>query len=469
MKRIINTPNGPIEIVAQQKYSLSSLICLKTDQIQPFFSIFKIDHNNQRDNNIDKALSDLIQILHTNNLIKGDSELINHPQFFFWIAKSEDEIQKIMSEKGIWFPGMNKYFGLRILLLSHSIVQQNKDQNTIDSPSDHPEHQMNDMNPSPQNKDIIDDTRTSITKGPHYETLPDWDFNIHVKRDLARSHFGNTMLTSFSGKDLQVLYELYDKYTFKNELSRMLKEKGCAIKFGSTIISNTKVGEHKYSYSDNTHTIRISQHMIGKLFTKGEKSIKSNGLIIMDRLAGLMNVFEHEITHLYCNLKGYTRKIKKGQGKMYYSPHGKLFQELVFRFFGHTDFRHDFNNGEASNQLNRSECRVGMCIYFDSNKRGKIYGRIIKCNSKRAKIDTEDGSSFDVPYSMLRRADRNVVVPKKKTLDIDSIKQKYRVGMKVKFKHNKKYVSGKIIKCNPKRARVESSIGTYDMSYSLLL
>ena len=57
---------------------------------------------------------------------------------------------------------------------------------------------------------------SSITKGPHYETLPPRDFEISHKRQIIRGYMldnyfnGDPMLTSFSPDNLLAMYELYD-------------------------------------------------------------------------------------------------------------------------------------------------------------------------------------------------------------------------------------------------------------------
>ena len=470
----IKTVKGLIQVKAGQKYKLLWLMNQSNDQLKPFYDLFHIGN-----------FETLIRILYDNDLIdnsddNGDKMIINHPSFYYWLSKSEDDIRTIMTEKGIWFNGMTKYFGIKVLLSSHSIVSsqnyhnpdQIKDQNTQDqNTQDH-----NTQNQNTQDRKTLKniDDRKSITTGTHYESLPPRDFEIDTKREKIRNHMlfrfdNNHMITSFSGNDLEEMYRLYDNYCFDNNLSNMIKEKNRTIKFSPNITSESKAGEH--GRDGNVHTIRISSYLVGKLFVNGEKTIKTNGLVIYDRLGGLMNVFEHEITHLYCSLMGYTRKIKQGEGKMYYSPHGKLFQELVFRFFGHTDYRHNFNNGDVEDQIVKEDCKVGMDVYFDM-KSGKVYGKIIKINIKRCKVNTESGSTYDVPFEMLRRSDREVKIPENKTIENktgENLKDNYSVGMKVSFSHNKKMISGKIIKCNPKRAKIESNIGKYDVPYHMLM
>ncbi len=432
-EKIITTPAGPIRLVINQKYTLKGLVGMNAKQLQPFLDLFRVN-----------CLSGLVRVLIQNNLMIHDG-LLNDPHLNVWLDKPLNEIKTLMETKGIWLPGMIKYFAIKVLLMSHQIVQ--------DNPSEPPKP------PS--------DLRKSITVGPHYEALPDRDFSINTKRDqIRRTLIQNDikpMLTGFDSKVLSTMFKLYDTLCFNNELSGMIKEKERKLDFKTNLTSKSKGGLHSYDPSSKTHTLKVSPFIIGNLFSNGETNLKSNGMVIKDRLEGLMNVFEHEITHLYCSLKGYTRKIKEGPGKMYYSPHGKLFQELVFRFFGHTEYRHSFNHGEATDQLIKTECRVGMTVYFDSEKLGKTYGKILRVNIKRCVINTEKDGQMHVPFSMLRLSDREVTVP-----DVKDFKSQFRVGDGVKFDHKYKPITGTIKKCNPTRAKVNSNGGIYDVPYQML-
>lgn len=225
--------------------------------------------------------------------------------------------------------------------------------------------------------------------------------SIEEKRNSIRDHmlnnyFDNPMLNLFTDQDLYVLYQLYDQSFFNFKLNQNLLIKKRTIKFSNT--SKNTVGLH--SLCENVHTISISSNMICNLFNNNEKCLTANGLIITDRLGALMNIFEHELIHLYCSLNEYTRKITKGPGKMYYSSHGKLFQKFVFEYFGHTDFYHNFNAGDATNHITKNDCKEGMSIYFN-HKKTKICGKIIKMNPKRCRISSDSGN-YDVPYSMIR-------------------------------------------------------------------
>ena len=266
--------------------------------------------------------------------------------------------------------------------------------------------------------------------------------------------------SNLSNTELGWLFHLYDQLYFKKELTDMLANKNRKFLVGSNLRSNAKAGQH--SYSDNTHTITINISMINNLF-KNEETLKCNGLIVTDRLDALMNVFEHELIHMYLSLKGLSRKIKSGAGKMYYAPHGTLFQKTALKYFGHTDYRHCLTSGDVNSYLTKEQTKVGMSVRF-SSKTKMIYGKVIKINPRNAKVLTESNNTYSVPYSMLSKADRKVQV---KLSELS--KNDFRMNQKVKFKHNQDIVEGVVVKLNPTRARIDTINGTYNVSYSLLI
>jgi hypothetical protein len=320
------------------------------------------------------------------------------------------------------------------------------------------------------------DPRPTITTGVHYEIIPSRDFQIYenranLKRSLLANHFNNNpMIETIRPNHLQIMFDYYDLTSFNSELTIMLRNKNRSISFAISTRSVSQAGVHCYDPVSNSHSITISSTIICNLFNNGETRLRTCGIIVSDRLSALINIFEHEITHLYCSLKDYTRKIDRGDGKMYYGSHGKLFQELVFSYFGHTDFRHSFNCGEALDHLTKEECKIGMTVYFDIEQNEQVYGNIIKINPKKCRIETENNKFYDVPYTLIRKSDKNIIINQKvipHTISQFSNK-KYQVGTAVKFPIKKGYLEGVISKCNPKRARVETDCGSYDVPYEKL-
>ena len=252
----------------------------------------------------------------------------------------------------------------------------------------------------------------------------------------------------------------------------MCKEKGRCLKYNTNCNSKKVAGKH--IKTNNIHTIQISSGLIQSLFLNGEKQLSINGLTVYDRLEAVQALIEHELIHLYMGIQDLTRKIKEGEGKMYYSPHGKLFQELAFKYFEHTDYRHNLTSGDSTDQLTKEQCYVGMNVYFIDNKNAKNLGTILKCNPKRASVQIENGNVYNVGYSTLRAYDGKVTIHStndngRNVVNLLNIKDNFHIGMKVKFTlKSGNIITGIISKMNPKTAKVDTSPDIYTVSYSLL-
>ena len=238
----------------------------------------------------------------------------------------------------------------------------------------------------------------------HLENLPDMINKIVDKRLKIRNIFSKqykVRLSNLVTKDLRYLFNLYDDVYFSGEYKRMIKSTNTRLQFG--FLPGTDVmGLHSYTSSGNTCKLSISRVGISKLFSNNEKRLWVNGLNVRDRLEALQVVFEHEMVHMYMVLRGWSNKIKSGKGKMYYSSHGKLFQELAKRFFLHTDYRHALTNGESTGHLTKDRCKVGMNVIF-TFKHKKCKGVIIKCNPRNAKVESLDETIiWTIPYQCLK-------------------------------------------------------------------
>jgi hypothetical protein len=311
------------------------------------------------------------------------------------------------------------------------------------------------------------DPRETLTHGPHYEDLSaikrnhnDVKDRLEIRHDMLTKRFGDEAnFNKLTDADLKHLFELYDTIVFKGQLSKMVDKSGKKLKFNAGSSAERVAGS--YVCKKDEQCLTISGGLFTNLFKGGEKGLRVNGLVVCDRLEALQIVFEHELVHLFIHLKGWSRKIRVGEGKMYYSSHGKLFQEIVFRLFGQTEFRHSLGEGEAEETLTAADCVIGLTVSFKDNKGENYVGKITACNPKTAKVQTAT-IAHNVPYALLHHyegregEDVEAVKAVEQRLETAFTQNRCRVGQYVTFKaRDGSIIQGQVTKCNPTKARVD--------------
>ena len=290
-----------------------------------------------------------------------------------------------------------------------------------------------------------------------------------IKRKRARIH--RKMLKSGTSPDLKEgkpdlrrLFELYDKNFFRGHIQKKLDETNSTL--GFTFSKHTKTGG-TCSRRGCEWKINIPLNLFQGLFQKGEKNLLTNGIWCTSKLDCLQLTFEHELMHLLMGLYEYQgRKPEYSQSPDTFTVHGKLFQCMVFLYFGHTDYKHDLFKGEASTKIKKEDARIGMRVKFFFDKtREEYHGRITKINPKKAAVRLDDGRVWKVPYTMLELSDRSVPdIPESdipvKPDPLASKKDQFNVGMRITYFHKGKDYYGVITRINPKRATVKTDDGT---------
>ncbi|CAH6419910.1 Hypothetical protein HVR_LOCUS984 [uncultured virus] len=212
-----------------------------------------------------------------------------------------------------------------------------------------------------------------------------------IHQTLGQQYLGNNPNFEIPPNILQVMFTLYDDLFFKKQLTEIMARNHIQLNmvYGDKL---TKTG----GYCDRNgcvFTIKLSSPIILNTFRKGEKFHISNGLQCYDRLACLMNVFEHELIHFLIEIvHGHTK------GDPIYKSHGIFFQQLMRSYFGHTEFRHTLNkNIETPGK--REDFRVGDYVTYQSKKGAMVTDRVNQLNPK-----TADVGKMRVPYPLLRLA-----------------------------------------------------------------
>ena len=228
--------------------------------------------------------------------------------------------------------------------------------------------------------------------------------------------------SSFTAKNLEDLWELYDEVFFGGQVAKKLAAEGSTLTFQTTVGGKTKLGGwcrttrtpgRKHCF----FTISFPVGLYKKLFVGGEKALRVNGIDCWDRLSCLQMVLEHESMHMLMQLYNYEGRIRSGPGKTIYDPHGGLFKCMVGAYFGHKDTKHGLLSGEASESLTRGDVTKGMRIQFHDRKKNVTYIAIVdRVNPKTLGVTVTEpamyrGSRFKVPYSMAQPVGGSKTVP----------------------------------------------------------
>jgi len=219
------------------------------------------------------------------------------------------------------------------------------------------------------------------------------------------------------------------------------------------------------SRSRQQYSIVIAHKMFLGLFPKDQPVHRANGLDCRNHLQVFLNVFEHELTHLFFFLHSPSSE-----------HHGPKFQQLTLGLFGHTDFRHSLNTDVGKCGVTKLEMETRSYASFIHNEKEMI-GRVIKLNPKTVGIRIfGETSMWRVSYSNILKKQpqvtRKELALEEKTINKMKTKDDYRLSQQVSFDHKGSPIFGTIIKLNPTRAKVKlinDPTMIYNVPYQLFL
>lgn len=169
---------------------------------------------------------------------------------------------------------------------------------------------------------------------------------LRVGQDFAALHGDWKELTPRMVADL---FRLHDRYFFDNSLGFIMKERKINVDFKVQKVGQA-AGFCAVRHRDGScqYTLALSPVM-NDLFSKGERSLKANGLKCANRLECIQIVFEHELTHLLLNIFCQDQ-----------TPHGIRFKAIVSAMYGHTSASHELTLGDADAKEEKIKSVLGM-------------------------------------------------------------------------------------------------------------
>jgi hypothetical protein len=132
-----------------------------------------------------------------------------------------------------------------------------------------------------------------------------------------------------------------------------------------------------------SYEIAISAYLLFHTFRGEERTIRVSGIVCYDRLQALQRVFEHELIHL-------VEMLAWGDS----ACSGQRFQALAFKFFRHTDHRHELIT-PYERAVVQYGIRPGDRVAFQID--GVWHAGIVNRITKRATVLVENprGQLFD--------------------------------------------------------------------------
>jgi len=212
---------------------------------------------------------------------------------------------------------------------------------------------------------------------------------------LSSSYTGDiTMVTS---PLLTNMFELYDGMFFGGRLSKKITDTNSTMSFEVSGQMTSTAGKCMMRNGCN-FTIRMSIPVFTDINPTGITPLYSNGVPCYNRLACLMNVFEHELCHfiVYIYTSKYTAK--RIADKKIYGAHGRYFKEIVGAFFGHVRTTHNLLAVpiDENEKLSKGQVRINQLVKFSGRDRGSsdrkiVMGIVTKLNPKRTVVWTPAG------------------------------------------------------------------------------
>jgi hypothetical protein len=270
----------------------------------------------------------------------------------------------------------------------------------------------------------------------------------------------------FRARDLKVLFNLYNEYFFNGSLpSRVSLELSDRLSKTAGLCSRGS-GECEYK-------IIIARNLFQNLSLLEGQATQSGGITCRTSLQCLQLTFEHELIHLMIKDK---RLDYRNSDQKIYGPHGQLFKDLIYAYFGQTRTTHNIGriilSDETNEPLQKENATIGRPVSYFID--GKLYkGVITRPSRTNAKILLLDRSSSSVRYEFLyiiNDADEDLEALTELSHEIVNKLNYYhtlREGDSITFIINGTVKTDTIRKLRPRSYKLDTS--NYRLSYTVLI
>ncbi|HMP27998.1 MAG TPA: ubiquitin carboxyl-terminal hydrolase family protein [Saprospiraceae bacterium] len=192
---------------------------------------------------------------------------------------------------------------------------------------------------------------------------------------------GGRNFKSLNGSDIEKIFNMYDNNFFDGEIMKRITKDVFLIEFKASKRTSGVGGITGYETDQPiTFYIDIAPNILETIFRSESVGIPAAAGVdgvCKDRLGCLLLIIEHQIIHLimmlwgYSNVGPFTPKAKR-TGDEIYGPHGRLFQCLSNRFFGHSNFSHDLGIADISDISGSPSQHLHFQKYLQSKGKGSV-------------------------------------------------------------------------------------------------
>jgi hypothetical protein len=188
--------------------------------------------------------------------------------------------------------------------------------------------------------------------------------------------------------DMALLFDLYDREFFENDLSALLRQCGAPLQFllssrltrsaGMTKRYSVRAKRGQPPQPPTRFEILLSPTLLFQTFRDVEREVRVNGLVCHNRLEAAQRIFEHELMHLL-------EMLLWDQS----SCSADRYRALVWNYFNHPETRHDLVT-QTERAREKFDVKPGDRVRFEFE--GKEYLGLVNRITKRATVLVESAT-----------------------------------------------------------------------------
>lgn len=265
---------------------------------------------------------------------------------------------------------------------------------------------------------------------------------INFDRQKILNKFDKEKIVKINRNIIKKIFNLIDKYIFNDSIKKKIKDNGYTLDFETSNRYKNIAGT--FSARNSELAITFSKKILDNLFKENVKRVTLGGIYCHNLLETLVNIMEHEITHMILFLLK-NHELNIGEEK---SGHTITFKKFMYNLYGHTQISHSLNLGDIdehhkNNAENREKLKIGNRI-----KCKKYEGIMVDIKESIGIFKIAD---FDFRSCFLKE----IEIISNEVLDEKLFMEKIKIGNKLNIKLRGRYVDVEIIVINNKTVRVK--------------